>query len=492
MLVQNIIAKFTNFFRSNTRIKKVVFLHEVPAWLGTKRKTIYEKKHLAELLDLTALSLARNRQSLASLLDILESKENAFNFLDEGKILAIFSTARNILTKLQVHEKMKLDQLSYVIESFEDELGELLLSLIEARKKLSSAMISQEQRNEVEKHLQSFSELVVSLKRIIDNYTEKLQECSWNSLTQLERISKELDRLLNKEIELKEKETFQTARSRRVKEQIEEKNLELLKIKDSHDYQLLANTKTEEKLMKKRLDELEDEMFVYLTKLKNSLSDLVDFNSNYRLLDIIQRLRSFQENLNFLFDLDKFNHFVHSLTWVESQIKSGNLQEKESSEYGFSRAFYDLHEGSMKQLMDEYEKTRIKLQVLPQKRLESSAQDKVNDASYRLEHFKNQKSMLDGNLRNIEIALAKNKASQEQKKRLFENLLHISFDVYVELSLIRPEPEVKVPIKALVIKKEVPQELKTQEEKKVLESTIEETIRKVHERTPSFSSPEQE
>ncbi|MBU1112131.1 MAG: hypothetical protein KJ896_05100, partial [Nanoarchaeota archaeon] len=257
------------------------------------------------------------------------------------------------------------------------------------------------------------------------------------NVLELQKIVYELKEIMKRENELLDKIESHKEKLNVVVSQKEEKEIDLIKLKEtSSPSEHGQSALFDEESISGRMELVEDEIFLYLVKMKKCLSELEDYNSDYSLLNQVQEINKFQENFAYIFDQDQFKFLVLSLREVEDSLITGRISEKEDSEFNFPELLSEFREGKMRNLLEEHNILKERVKILPKERLKDNFYARVEDLDYRLKHFQKQEAEYRREISRLQQSLEKSVLMKSRKKALFENLTKISFDVDLELVLM--------------------------------------------------------
>ncbi len=222
--------------------------------------------------------------------------------------------------------------------------------------------------------------------------------------------------------------------------QKDEKEVTLLKSKDTPEYQAISASFEAEKNLLKEREIIDDELFLFLVRIKTSLSELQDFNSNYELLDVVNAVTKVQENFQLFFVDQAYNTLKEQLRWVSLALKSGTLREKIDGQYLFAKLFEEFQSGNFVQKRD----TRIgysqEIRKLGQERMRQDVYSKIEDLKYRIDHFTEQQEALEMHIAQLTTDFDHIATKLEEMKIAFEKLAHATFDVQMNVALASSIP----------------------------------------------------
>lgn len=445
-------SRFRKLFH-RTPEKQSLVLDEADQWLNKKTREIYNNSGLNVATYHFLAKLRDKRTFLDAFLeeweDQLEPNEDELEELAKAKLeggksilvskeeqLKLVSDTRLILEKLKAPEEPSLAELKRLTNVSETFWKEKKVNLEELKNKIDDMGSDVITEQDIKEKIDILHREISETELFLNNFALKLKISKVENILHLQRIILELRETLGRETELNENVASLDGRFEKIKMQKEEKESELLRLKDSPDYeQSRGLLSLDEKGIQQRLEELEDKIFMYLVRLKKCINDLEDYNSDYSLLYLIQEVNNFQENIDSLFDHDNYVSLIRSLEKVEVSLHNKELTEKESCEFSFLTLLQDFRKGDLKLLREEHNIMQEKLRIIPKERLKNDFLAKVEDQEYRLEHYQKQEQELHRELSRNKESLAKAAQMKNRKKFLFENLVKISFGLEVELVL---------------------------------------------------------
>jgi hypothetical protein len=204
--------------------------------------------------------------------------------------------------------------------------------------------------------------------------------------------------------------------------QKDEKEIALLKLKDSPDFQELSDTFEKEKVLLLKREELDDELFLFLVRIKTALGELQDFNSNYDLLNVMKFVTQVQENFPLFFEDETYNELSVRLRSVNDRLNSHELREKDDGQYLYSTLFETFKSGNFVRKREERISCKNELDIHKNLRLRKTIFSKIEDFQYRIDHFTEQQEALEMHCSTLSTELEEINVSLEKKKQMFETL----------------------------------------------------------------------
>jgi len=425
--------------------KQTILLAKADLWLDHKARHLCTENKFTEIVYHFKGHLDDKKFFLESLINdwetkLTEQQEEPKTSFSREEQLGLISQIRQFLEKLELEESPKLSdlrKLSYLVETT---LKEKVRLLEDWKTQVEDNLYSGDK--DLVKKLNTLHNEMFEIELLLNDFALKMKSSKVENVLELQKTLFELKQVIKREEEFQEKATAQKERLDLVRSQREEKEIDLIKLKDSSDHKQHSQSSLldEESIMNK-LEKLEDEIFFCLVKMKKSLSELEDFNSDYSLLDQVQEINSYQENFAYIFDPEKYKSLLSQLSQVEESLVSGELSEKEGLEFNFSDLLQEFRIGKLRNILEEHNILRERLKILPTERLKDDYYSRIEDIDYRLKHFQKQEAEVVKELERLHKSLEKCSLLKSRKKGLFENMVKLSFDTEFELVLMEDEPK---------------------------------------------------
>ena len=280
-------------------------------------------------------------------------------------------------------------------------------------------------------------ELIDSCKELGDSFDlffDELKVSKVDVFLKLRDVYNVLNQIVVKESDLEFDYEVCKKRYQKIKDKREEKNTELLKLEDSENFKV-SNERDVLNDNKQLEEELDDEIFLHLSRLKKSISKIQDFNSSYNLLNLIKEINSLQENIPSILVEKNYSKLLTSLKDVNGSLLIGEISEDQSSLVKFSEVYKNFTSDGVIDLIRKYKEIKSFSNPEKQNKIKDQILSKREDLVYRIEHFVKQEEKLDLKLKNLQINIDKSLGIKLQNKSFFENLVKESFYLNVELSL---------------------------------------------------------
>ena len=417
-----------NYLFNFNRKKEIIALPEAEDWINNKTQDFYKKYKLNEKSEEFVSILFQKKVRMEQLL-INCNVSKKFNLEDS------LSKLTSVLKLLDSNLDQELSVVWKTCCVIENSLKEVLIDVVAVIDNNSDDGI-EGGLNNCPTNLVELSQEINSLLSVIDDFSKLIKSDKLDSLNKLKEIVSNLKDILVSEKEFEQSYNHNLDRLAKIKNQKEEKEINLLKVKDSPRFRQLGDLESNKNDVKTRLDNIEDDMFSALSNLKKSLNILQDFNSDHGLLDTIKVVNSLQENLDEAFNKQSYNALLFRLKDVENKINSGDLLEKED-DYNFLTVLSEFESNEVKMLLEQYCILQEKILLIPKVGLRHEILTKVDDIKYRLEHFNNQEEVLNKKVSEIQERLDEFLDQKIKMKQLFENLVKVSFSKQIELALLQ-------------------------------------------------------
>ncbi|MBT3298231.1 hypothetical protein HN385_04855 [archaeon] len=348
----------------------------------------------------------------------LNNVSNSFN--NSNKLTAQLSIVRTHFNSLS----LELESESRKIEKFKE--------------KISSQMLDQGKKELIGRKLFVINDEYSYVLKLIDDLNSKLEASKLSYLVNLSRSVKEMEEFLIKKDEIKQNIDSKLNNLKKIKQRKEEKETRLISLKDSAEFhQPEKSALLDFEKISNRVEEIEDEIFLYLSKIKKSLTELEDFNSDYSLIETIKKVTEFQEDITAFFNLRKCEKLVQELDFVRASLEKGKLKKSDGDELDFNTLLIEFKKGKLRHLIEERNILNERLRILPQERLKDDFFAKVEDMNYRLEHFRRKEQALNDSISTLKLSLEKCVNMIDLKKKQFEDIFKNKLDVDCELVLLK-------------------------------------------------------
>jgi len=428
--------------KSKEQGKPSLILAEADLWVDHKAKKLYDQNKFNDLIFHFRGKLEDKRFFLEGVLNEWEeqfkgdSPECTFTKEEQEHFV---TQLRFLLDKITLSDEPSLADLRRVSYSVETTMKSKV-KLIQDWKSKIQENFKPGDKPLVGK-LNAIRNEFFEIELLINDFSMKMKSSKVENVLELQKIVHEIKEIMRRENELYDKLDSHKEKLNLVVSQKEEKEIDLIKLKEtSSPSEHGQSALLDEESISGRMEQVEDEIFLYLVKMKKCISELEDYNSEYSLLEQVQEINGFQENFTFIFDQDKFRSLVLSLRDVEDSLISGRISEKEGSEYDFPGLLSEFREGKMRNLLEEHNILKERVKILPKERLKDDFYARVEDLDYRLKHFQKQEADYRREISRLQQSLEKSVLMKARKKVLFENLTKISFDVELELVLMLEKP----------------------------------------------------
>ncbi len=419
------LRKVNSLLRSETE-KKILSLPELDNWLEREQKVLQ-----GEIKPLQEEFLKKIKEKEELLRVILNQLREELEVLSAKQATSRIEKTRALLAFLSRMGITSLEQLFPKLGELEKTLGDVSVEFLSFQREND-----QREENKIpSKEFEALSSLILEIKKENDSFLEQLRGKKLAPYLQLVDLSRKMQEKLLRIDELQGAKEFQEQRLKKVRNQKEEKNNALLRLKDSPEYRSLLHLGEEEKKLRKELEETEDEIFVFLSRVKSSIHELSDLNPSFSFSDALRVIDTSQEKVENLRG-ENLNLLLDSLGRVDKNIIAGNILENNSSGT-FSSLFKELNRannGLFMNLLSQRENIKGKLELLPLEKEKNRASEQQEDLHYRLAHFQEGEKQTKDQLKQLFESLSKEKEQLEQKRQQFQEICERDFSQAVQVS----------------------------------------------------------
>ena len=210
---------------------------------------------------------------------------------------------------------------------------------------------------------------------------------------------------------------------------------ELQTIELSPKFKEVGDLQSQEQELNDQLEKIEDTLYILFARLKDSLSDLADLNSDYELLEIIKEIESLQEDPLQYFNPELQDRLLPLLNWVLAKIASEELEIPIDDENPFNQLHHEIISSKMKILEEKYMLIQEQKKTLPRRKMMHPMYANTQNLRYKRDHYLSQETKLASEQQILKEKLGMVTSKAMQYKNHFEELAkeHFGKDVEVEL-----------------------------------------------------------
>ncbi|MBT4605315.1 hypothetical protein HOC01_06785 [archaeon] len=146
--------------------------------------------------------------------------------------------------------------------------------------------------------------------------------------------------------------------------------------------------------IRKKIEKIEDESFLFLVRLKDVLVELADLNSDYDFLAFTKEVEQYQSNSLIFLERNVFEKFGPKLQEISERIEYGVIQDVSDKKFCFLDLFSFWDKGHLEQLYLRYKEVLEEQRKNPLQRLQHPQELKLDDLRYRIEHYQSQEELL--------------------------------------------------------------------------------------------------
>ena len=210
---------------------------------------------------------------------------------------------------------------------------------------------------------------------------------------------------------------------------------ELHRVEESATFQEINDLQSQEREITKQIEKIEDKLFLLFSRLKNSLSDLADLNSDYELLEVITEIEKLQEDSLQYFKDEFKEHLLPLLNWILAKLASDDLQTPEEEQYPFEPLYNKLISSDMRTLEEQYRMLKEQKESLPRRKMGHPLYADSQNMRYKRDHYRSQENKLEQEQQKLREKLGAATTKAMQYKLRFETLAKEHFDKEVEVEL---------------------------------------------------------
>jgi hypothetical protein len=421
---------FSFFFTAEDTLKneiEIVHVNDLDSWLESQRKESIAKHNLDEELTNYVNALKDKRWLIECKVDDWEERARNAGHRNEENV-AIFVELKRLLDLLNIPESPKLDSIRELNSRFGEHV-EKLHRKVEGSSFMYnfSFLLKEEERTDTA--VNPLLKELLELDKLRKSFEEKAIECGLIKINVLKEKAERLDyyvekiRVMTKELDSKSLR-FKSAEARR-----KEKHDNLQQLKQSSEYTSLADNKARKREILSKLENNEDELFTYFSKLKPTLRKYSYFDpSNRFLLDYLESpINTFREDKNMVI-LNILKDFKESLLT--------NMIKLEPEQQNVITSLLDKAEaGYLQQLRKNNQQIKEELIMLKEVAGNRDFLLKVEDAQYRFNHFYKQVEKLREEALSLESDVKELTSVMDKELELFRNMVKVSLERSIEIKV---------------------------------------------------------
>ena len=404
---------------------KMLEISELDPWFKKQSEKLISANKLNEELNKYIKQAREQSEILKAKIELWKSK--SVNQDIEGLPL-IYAESKKILESVDFHEKQDINTIMEMNSHFTIRLEKLMHKIEESLFESDFSFILEEKEKFTIKANPLVTELL-KLNGLKESFEQRVHQ---SGFAKLKVLREKIDRLeyyqekiniLHKELEGK------SSRLRTAEEKKKEKELQLLELKEQIEYSSLQDNKDRRKQLLSKLEQNDDSVVYFFSKMKPALKEyqtIVSWN---------QLLADYIEDPLTAFNSDKNLEVLGLLQGLKDSLVAEEIKINPELQNAVMSLIDKANAGYLQQLRKEQAPLKEELSHLRLMFQNREFSLKVEDAQYRLQHFSKQVEKLKQEMLEQDEELKETTAAREQEAELFKNLVRVSFNQNMDLKV---------------------------------------------------------
>ena len=269
---------------------------------------------------------------------------------------------------------------------------------------------------------------LLSLINQKEDFEKKVLRSGYTKMENLQRKSLMIEETKDKLFGLQEEMNNKISRLKTIEETKEEKESELLSLNKDPQFSKIIKTEERKKILQKKIEELDDLIFLFFTKIKPALRQFSDLNPGNKLI------KDYLNNSTVTFYEDEGLVIFSLLKNLKQAIEEGKvsllLQQKDDI------LALIVEKDQLQSLQLKYKKITEEIKSLHLAPIiTKDISLKMDEAKYRLEHFSKQEEKIKTEMLEAEDEMKDLQALMNREIDLFQNLVKLALDKDIEIKL---------------------------------------------------------
>ncbi len=424
--LNNILSFFKELKQEQVELENID-LNQLGSWLKKQEEEIIIKNSLKEVIDNYVRILKAKRWEFECQLDQWEElfpPEKKLNYKE------IIIETRNLLN-LIVFIESDLVLCTLNLNTILDERTDKVMRMVEDSTFSNdySYMLTEKEKNSPNTNINPILQELLNLDGLRSEFEKKIVRSGIRVLEKLNSKNQSIINCnekinqLNKEIRSKRERLDNNAIKKKEKENF------IDELKNNSDYKNLINNNEAHKKTELELDKKNEEIIIYFSKLQQILKNYQQFNvtGNYVNEYLVDSLKAF---LN-----DEGLSIIHALDHLRAIIISGKLDLDPQLIKSSLILLEKEKVNNLRQLQLHIINLNKKLNESNQEHENKDFLEKLEDANYRLQHFRDQEKQLNNQINNLEEDFNETIEIRSREKKMFQNIVKIGLNKEILIKL---------------------------------------------------------
>jgi hypothetical protein len=404
-----------------------IHINDLQDWVRIRSEEIVYKHKLNDSLTNYVNHLKDKRWSLEVKIDEWEKKIASLGLSYKTEnISTIFRATKKFLDLLTFPDQPTFQLIFDFNLKIEDDL-EKLQNVVQASSFSYnySFILSKEEKGLA---INPLLKELIDLTNLKENFEKKISQSGYTKLENLKRKALLLEDSRDKLKQLQDELVSKSERLKKIEETKINKEKELTSINEDPELSQIIQAKARKEELFKKIEELDDLIFLFFSKLKPALRQFSDFNPGNRLIT------DYLNNCTETFYHDEGLAIISLLKNLKYAVEGGkiNLLPQQNEDFFNLVSESDKLENLQKKyfrIIKELEKLNIPANI------NKDFSFKLEEAKYRVEHFSKQKEKITEAAGDLEEGIKDMKVLLKREIELFQNLVKISLDKEIEIKI---------------------------------------------------------
>ena len=341
-------------------------------------------------------------------------------------ISTIFRNTRKFLELLSFSDKPTIKSIFEQNTEFESHMEDLQKSIESSSFSYNySFILSKEEKGLA---INPLLKELLSLINQKEDFEKKVLRSGYTKMENLQRKSLMIEETKDKLFGLQEEMNNKISRLKTIEETKEEKESELLSLNKDPQFSKIIKTEERKKILQKKIEELDDLIFLFFTKIKPALRQFSDLNPGNKLI------KDYLNNSTVTFYEDEGLVIFSLLKNLKQAIEEGKvsllLQQKDDI------LALIVEKDQLQSLQLKYKKITEEIKSLHLAPIiTKDISLKMDEAKYRLEHFSKQEEKIKTEMLEADDEMKDLQALMNREIDLFQNLVKLALDKDIEIKL---------------------------------------------------------
>ncbi len=420
----NIFKNFTEEVEEDPEQIKI-HVNDLQDWVRIRTEEIVYKHKLDEALTNYVHRMKDKRWSLEVKIDEWEKKIASLGLSYKTEdISTIFRETKKFLDLLTFSDKPTFK----MIFDFNLEIEDILEKLHKSIERSSfsynySFILSKEEKGLA---INPLLKEMIDLTNLKEDFEKKISQSGYTKMESLNRKALLLEESQDKLIQLQNALTSKGERLQKIEKTKVDKEKELTSINEDPDFSKLIKAKERKEELFKKMEELDDLIFLFFSKLKPALRQFYNLNPGNKLI------KDYLDNSTETFYHDEGLAILSLLKNLKLAVEESKVRllPQENEDLLLLIAESSKLENLQKRYFNIIRELE-KLNVSPAVNKDLSF--KLEEAKYRLEHFSKQEEKIKERAADVEEEIKDLQALLKRETELFSSLVNISLGKEIEI-----------------------------------------------------------